>query len=114
MRKRTKVFKLSEEEIEINLNEVELKKNPHILLSSISSGVTRTGKKHICAHRKNISGTEGGGSLSKLANTEIAGIIGKTVLSGIIPNGDSDPIRYGNTFCVTIVDILIYHRYLRD
>lgn len=83
-------------------------KKTHILLSSISSGVTRTGKSktkkevrdavnvvsfdprtmpgvkrkwfdiniHICAHRKNISGTEGG-SLSKLSNTEIAGSIGE-------------------------------------
>lgn len=45
LRKITKVFNLSEDKIEINLSEVEFFfKKPHILLSSISSGVTRTGK----------------------------------------------------------------------
>lgn len=125
-RERERKKNFSEAEIEIILSEVELKK--HILFSSISSGVTGTGKskawkevtdavnvvsavprtmpevkrkwfdikmeakKRICAHRKNISATGGGGSLSKLSNTDerIAGIIGESALSGIIPDGDSD------------------------
>ncbi|XP_059204107.1 uncharacterized protein LOC131983404 [Centropristis striata] len=123
-RERKKNF--SEAEIEVILGEVESKKN--ILFSSVSSGVTGTGKakawrevtdavnvvsvvqrttaevkrkwfdikldakKRISAHKKSASATGGGRSESKLsvADERIAGIIGETSLSGIIPEGDSD------------------------
>lgn len=45
----------------------------------------------ICAHRKNISATGGGGSQSKLSNTDkrTAGIPGESALPGIIPDGET-------------------------
>ena len=49
-------------------------------------------KKRLSSHKKNTSATGGGGSQSQLsaADERIAGIIGETSLSGIIPDGDSD------------------------
>ena len=48
-------------------------------------------KKRISTHKKNTAATGGGGSQSQLsADEHVAGIIGETSLSGIIPDGDSD------------------------